>query len=109
MSALQSLIVLYDWTIHHELLDVMPLFACSIMIKHLLWLVGGAPLFLSQRAFDKVTKRKTKVSSYYLDLNLVGDYWGWFDKRFYHHTGMTSNWCALSPVHHSSSPQMIQS
>jgi aspartate aminotransferase-like enzyme len=24
------------------------------------------------------------------DLTLIGDYWGWYDKRFYHHTGMVS-------------------
>lgn len=57
-------------------------------------LAGGAPLFIGERAFEKLSKRKTKVASYYFDLNLVGDYWGWFNKRFYHHTGMTSNWCA---------------
>lgn len=28
-----------------------------------------------------------QVRSYYLDLNLVGDYWGWFGSRSYHHTG----------------------
>lgn len=48
---------------------------------------GGAPFMLSERALQKVLARKTKVRSYYLDLNLVGDYWGWFDKRSYHHTG----------------------
>lgn len=56
---------------------------------------GGAPLFIGERAFEKLSKRKTKVASYYFDLNLVGDYWGWFNKRFYHHTGMTSNWYGL--------------
>ena len=57
-------------------------------------LAGGAPLFFGERAFEKLQRRKSKVSSYYFDLNLVGDYWGWFDKRFYHHTGMTSTWFA---------------
>jgi hypothetical protein len=32
----------------------------------------------------------TQVRSYYLDLNLVGDYWGWYNSRSYHHTGMVS-------------------
>ena len=51
---------------------------------------GGAPLFLSPRAVEKIKARKTKVRSYYLDLNLVGKYWGWFGDRMYHHTGMIS-------------------
>lgn len=56
---------------------------------------GAAPLFISQRALDKIKSRKTKVRSYYLDLNLVGDYWGWFGSRSYHHTGMVSMWYAM--------------
>ena len=28
------------------------------------------------------------------DLNLIGDYWGWYNSRSYHHTGMVSTWCA---------------
>jgi len=53
---------------------------------------GAAPLFFSQRAMDKLKSRKTKVASYYLDMNLVGSYWGWFgkDKRMYHHTALVS-------------------
>ena len=36
------------------------------------------------------------MRSYYLDLNLVGDYWGWFGStRTYHHTGMVSMWYAM--------------
>lgn len=56
---------------------------------------GGAPLFLSDLAVKKLKSRKTKVRSYYLDLNLVGDYWGWYGSRSYHHTGMTSMWYAM--------------
>ncbi len=48
---------------------------------------------LSERAFQKLSNRKTKVASYYLDATLFGDYWGWYDKRFYHHTGAVSTWC----------------
>ena len=62
---------------------------------------GGAPLFLSQRALDKVRARKSKVTSYNLDLNLVGDYWGWFGSRSYHHTGMVSLWCACGLLAHA--------
>ena len=56
---------------------------------------GGAPLFFGPRAVEKLRNRKTKVTSYNLDLNLVGDYWGWFGSRSYHHTGMVSMWCVL--------------
>eukprot|EP00889_Picochlorum_renovo_P004271 jgi/Picre1/31301/NNA_006654.t1 len=56
---------------------------------------GAAPLFLSQRALDKIKSRKTKVRSYYLDMNLVGDYWGWYGSRSYHHTGMVSMWYSM--------------
>ena len=52
---------------------------------------------LSEKAFKKVLARKTKVASYYFDATLFGDYWGWFDKRFYHHTGAVSTWCPPLP------------
>lgn len=47
---------------------------------------------LGERGFIKLLNRKSKVASYNFDLTLIGDYWGWFDKRFYHHTGMVSTW-----------------
>lgn len=50
----------------------------------------AAPLMLGDRAIEKLMSRKTKVSTYQNDLTLIGDYWGWYDKRFYHHTGMVS-------------------
>ncbi|KAI3429701.1 hypothetical protein D9Q98_005786 [Chlorella vulgaris] len=56
---------------------------------------GAAPLMLNDKALQKIKSRKTKVRSYYLDLNLVGDYWGWFGSRSYHHTGMVSMWYAM--------------
>ena len=57
------------------------------------WLIpGAAPFFMSERAMQKLKSRKTKVASYYFDMNLVGAYWGWYGGRFYHCTGMISNW-----------------
>ena len=59
---------------------------------------GAAPLFLGERALEKLAKRKSKVGSYNLDLTLVGTYWGWFlpsRPRAYHHTGMVSMWYAM--------------
>ncbi|KAK9842592.1 hypothetical protein WJX81_008023 [Elliptochloris bilobata] len=56
---------------------------------------GASPLFFSQRAVDKLKSRKTKPISFCWDLNLVGDYWGWYNSRSYHHTGMVSTWYAM--------------
>ena len=46
---------------------------------------GLAPVTFSDRAIDRIKKRKTKVQSWFLDLNLVMGYWG-SGKRAYHHT-----------------------
>ncbi|CAK0786663.1 hypothetical protein CVIRNUC_009877 [Coccomyxa viridis] len=56
---------------------------------------GAAPFMLGERGFKKLQNRKTKVASYNFDLNLILDYWGCFGKRFYHHTGMISNWYGI--------------
>ncbi|MBY0526106.1 MAG: alanine--glyoxylate aminotransferase family protein [Gemmataceae bacterium] len=45
---------------------------------------GLAPVSFSPRAVEVLTKRKTKVQSWYLDMNMVQRYWG--EERFYHHT-----------------------
>jgi len=45
---------------------------------------GIAPLTLGARALEKLNNRKTKVANWYLDMTLVGKYWG--DDRTYHHT-----------------------
>ena len=47
---------------------------------------GAAPFFMSETAMKKLKGRKSKVAKYMLDMNLVGDYWGWYGKRWYHHT-----------------------
>lgn len=39
------------------------------------WYTGAAPFFMSEKAMQKLKARKTKVASYYFDMNLVGDYW----------------------------------
>jgi len=49
---------------------------------------GLAPITFSAAAMNKISKRKTKPLSFYLDMTLVGNYWGCFDEpRRYHHTG----------------------
>ena len=45
---------------------------------------GLSPVTLSPRAVAALQSRKTKVQSWYLDLNMVRQYWG--EERFYHHT-----------------------
>lgn len=45
---------------------------------------GLAPVTFSPRAVAAMDARKTKVSSWYLDMSLVRNYWG--ESRAYHHT-----------------------
>jgi alanine-glyoxylate transaminase/serine-glyoxylate transaminase/serine-pyruvate transaminase len=49
---------------------------------------GLSPVSLSPRALEVATKRKTKVQSWYLDVNLLASYWG--QDRVYHHTAPIS-------------------
>jgi alanine-glyoxylate transaminase/serine-glyoxylate transaminase/serine-pyruvate transaminase len=46
---------------------------------------GLSPVSFSERAVEKIKSRKSKVQSWFLDLNLVMGYWG-SGKRAYHHT-----------------------
>jgi len=45
---------------------------------------GLAPISFSSRAQDVLAARSTPVQSWYLDLTLIGNYWG--SERAYHHT-----------------------
>ncbi len=47
---------------------------------------GLSPLTLGERATDVVRKRKNKVQSWFLDMNLLMGYWDSTTKRSYHHT-----------------------
>lgn len=47
---------------------------------------GLSPVSFGERALDKVKGRKTKVSSWFLDLNLILGYWEGDQGRTYHHT-----------------------
>ena len=49
---------------------------------------GLSPVSLGPRAMEIATKRKTKVQSWYLDVNLLASYWG--QERVYHHTAPIS-------------------
>jgi alanine-glyoxylate transaminase/serine-glyoxylate transaminase/serine-pyruvate transaminase len=45
---------------------------------------GLSPVTLSAAALEVVRRRRRKVQSWYLDLSLIGQYWG--AERVYHHT-----------------------
>jgi len=45
---------------------------------------GLAPVTFGAAALDAVRRRRRKVQSWYLDLSLIGQYWG--AERVYHHT-----------------------
>jgi alanine-glyoxylate transaminase/serine-glyoxylate transaminase/serine-pyruvate transaminase len=47
---------------------------------------GLSPVSFNERALEKIRNRRTKVQSWFLDLNLVMGYWGSGAKRAYHHT-----------------------
>lgn len=52
---------------------------------------GISPITLGPRAVEVLEKRQTKVPNWYLDLTMVGKYWG--SERTYHHTApITSNY-----------------
>ncbi len=56
---------------------------------------GLSPVTFGERALAKVKARKTKVASWFLDLNLVLGYWGEGNKRTYHHTAPVNTLYAL--------------
>ncbi len=59
---------------------------------------GIAPVSFNDRAVEVIKNRKTKVQSWFLDLNLVMGYWGPNAKRAYHHTAPVN---ALYALHES--------
>jgi alanine-glyoxylate transaminase/serine-glyoxylate transaminase/serine-pyruvate transaminase len=59
---------------------------------------GLSPVSFNDKAIAVIKNRKTKVSSWFLDLNLVMGYWGTNAKRAYHHTAPVN---ALYALHES--------
>jgi len=47
---------------------------------------GLSPVSFNPRAQEKIKNRKSKIQSWFMDLNLVMGYWGGATKRAYHHT-----------------------
>ncbi|KAK3104534.1 hypothetical protein FSP39_004412 [Pinctada imbricata] len=57
---------------------------------------GVSPISFSSRAKSKIQSRKTKVRSWYFDMNELSNYWGCDDgPRRYHHTGPINTVYAL--------------
>lgn len=59
---------------------------------------GISPVTFSEAAEEKIRNRKSKVQSWFLDLNLVMGYWGPGAKRAYHHTAPVN---AIYALHES--------
>ena len=59
---------------------------------------GLSPVTFNDRALDVIRGRKTKVQSWFLDLQLIMSYWGGEGKRAYHHTAPIN---ALYGIHES--------
>lgn len=49
---------------------------------------GLSPITFNERAMNAIRNRKSKVQSWYLDMNMIERYWG--SERFYHHTAPIS-------------------
>lgn len=56
---------------------------------------GLSPVSFNERAAEAIRNRKTKVQSWFLDMNLVMGYWGGGAKRAYHHTAPVNSLYAL--------------
>ncbi|MEZ5526764.1 MAG: alanine--glyoxylate aminotransferase family protein [Gammaproteobacteria bacterium] len=47
---------------------------------------GLSPVSFSERAVARIRGRQQRVQSWFLDMNLIMDYWGGSSRRSYHHT-----------------------
>lgn len=56
---------------------------------------GLSPVSLSERALHTARNRTEKPFTWYLDLAMLADYWGWGEQRVYHHTAPVSMILAL--------------
>ena len=70
---------------HPVLLDEWEVDACYSGTQKCLSVPPGlSPVSFGPRAIEALKARKSKVPSWYLDLNMIRAYWG--DERTYHHT-----------------------
>ncbi|NWH74290.1 SPYA protein, partial [Piaya cayana] len=57
---------------------------------------GSAPISFSERAREKMQRRKTQPPSFYLDMSWLANYWGCDDEpRRYHHTAPINSFFSL--------------
>ena len=56
---------------------------------------GISPVSFNDKALHVIQNRKTKVQSWFLDMNLIVGYWGTGTKRAYHHTAPVNSMYAL--------------
>ncbi|XP_068809889.1 alanine--glyoxylate aminotransferase [Struthio camelus] len=57
---------------------------------------GSSPISFSERAREKMLRRKTKPPSFYLDMGWLANYWGCDGKpRTYHHTAPINSFFSL--------------
>ncbi|NXT92891.1 SPYA protein, partial [Anhinga rufa] len=57
---------------------------------------GSAPISFSERAREKMLRRKTKPTSFYLDMGWLANYWGCDgEPRRYHHTAPINSFFSL--------------
>ncbi|MEN8131995.1 MAG: alanine--glyoxylate aminotransferase family protein [Pseudomonadota bacterium] len=56
---------------------------------------GLSPVSFNEQAKEKIRTRKSKVQSWFMDLNLIMEYWGSGTQRTYHHTAPINNLYAL--------------
>lgn len=56
---------------------------------------GISPVSFGERAVEVIKNRKTKVQSWFLDMNLVMGYWDGTGGRTYHHTAPVNNMYGL--------------
>lgn len=56
---------------------------------------GLSPVSFSDRAVARIRQRQKRVQSWFLDMNLIMDYWGGDAKRSYHHTAPVNTLYAL--------------
>ncbi len=59
---------------------------------------GLTPITFNGRALERLNGRRTRVPSWFMDLNLVLGYWGGTERRTYHHTAPVN---ALYGLHES--------
>jgi alanine-glyoxylate transaminase/serine-glyoxylate transaminase/serine-pyruvate transaminase len=63
--------------------------------KCLSCIAGLSPVSFSERALEKIKQRNSPVQSWFLDMNLIMDYWKPGSKRSYHHTAPINSLYAL--------------